>query len=84
MDHPLLIRSWQKRNGPCESDEVCPPGLIVGDIAGQVLLRRVRGNKKAVGRRLFVRRQRMQRQHAIQRFITGRDSISNSVKEKDT
>jgi hypothetical protein len=40
--------------------------------------------ERDAGHRLFVRIHRMQRQHAIHRFITVRDSISNSVKEKDT
>jgi hypothetical protein len=63
---------------------VCPPSLFVGHNAGQVLLRRARGNRKDAEHRLFVRRHRMQRQCAIHRFITGRDSISNSVEEKET
>jgi len=62
---------------------VCPPSLFVGDIVGRILQYRVRGNRKDAGHRLFVRTHRMQKQHAIHRFITVGDSISNSVKEKD-
>lgn len=63
---------------------MCLPSLFVGDIVGRILQYRVRGNRKDAEHRLFVRTHQMQRQQAIHRCITVRDSISNSVKEKDT
>jgi hypothetical protein len=78
------IQCMVEVGGDRKSREVCTPRLFVPDHVGQVLHCRVRGDGKDAGHRLFVRTHRMQRQHAIHRFITVRDSISNSVKEKDT